>query len=126
MRNIRRQAKTGISYPARSQHRAARLYRIEHRSCRPPVPERPPRLPSELKWWNRRATVNPAWMTYVNSAAILRTEYDRETRLLHIWFRATGGPYTYYGVPEGVYEAFLAAPSKGTFYADRIRDRYGR
>lgn len=64
-------------------------------------------------------------MPQVNSTAIYRIEYDPATRRLHIWFRASGGPYTYYGVPEGVYEAFLAAPSKGTFFADHIRDRYG-
>ena len=65
-------------------------------------------------------------MPYVNSTAIYRIEYDAPTRRLDIWFRGSGGPYSYYGVPENVYEAFLASSSKGTFYADHIRDRYGR
>ena len=65
-------------------------------------------------------------MPYVSSSAIRRIEYEPATRRLHIWFVATGGPYTYYGVPEQVYEAFSASSSKGTFYADSIRDRYGR
>ena len=65
-------------------------------------------------------------MPTVNSTAIHRIEYDRKTQRLNIWFRASGGPYTYYGVPESVYEAFLAAHSKGAFYADRIKDRYSR
>lgn len=65
-------------------------------------------------------------MPYVHSTAIQRIEYEAATRRMHIWFTATGGPYTYYGVPEGVYEAFLAASSKGTFFADHIRDRYNR
>lgn len=63
-------------------------------------------------------------MPYVNSSAILRIEYDAGLRQLHIWFRESGGPYTYYGVPPNVYEAFLRAPSKGQFYNDHIRDQY--
>lgn len=65
-------------------------------------------------------------MPYVNSTAIERVEYEAETRRLHIWFTATGGPYTNYGVPEHVYEVFLASPSKGAFFAGHIRDRHNR
>lgn len=64
-------------------------------------------------------------MPYVSSTAISRIEYDSGSAQLHIWFRESGGPYTYYNVPQSVYEAFLAAPSKGQFFNDHIRDQYG-
>ena len=32
--------------------------------------------------------------------------------------------YAYEGVPEEVYDAFLAAPSHGVFFNENIRDRY--
>ena len=35
-----------------------------------------------------------------------------------------GGVYQYSGVPEAVYQAFLNAYSKGSFFHDHIRDRY--
>lgn len=60
-------------------------------------------------------------MPYVNSSAIARIEWSGGT--LSIWFHASGR-YDYYGVPESVYLAFLAARSKGQFFNDRIRDRY--
>lgn len=60
-------------------------------------------------------------MPYVNSSAISRIEWGGGT--LSIWFH-TSGRYDYFGVPENVYRAFLAASSKGTFFNDRIRDRY--
>jgi hypothetical protein len=61
-------------------------------------------------------------MPYVNSSAISRIEWANGT--LSIWFHESGR-YDYYGVPESVYHAFLAAPSKGAFFNDRIRDQYG-
>ena len=36
----------------------------------------------------------------------------------------TGSTYHYYNVPESVYKEMLAAPSKGKFYHDRIKDQY--
>ncbi|WP_299205800.1 KTSC domain-containing protein [uncultured Tateyamaria sp.] len=60
-------------------------------------------------------------MPYVNSSAISAIDWNGGT--LSIWFRQSGR-YDYFGVPESVYEAFLAAPSKGGFYNDHIRDRY--
>jgi hypothetical protein len=38
----------------------------------------------------------------------------------------SGNTYTYYGVPKDVYERFLHASSKGQFFNDYIKDRYGR
>ncbi|MCA8902453.1 MAG: KTSC domain-containing protein [Hyphomonas sp.] len=60
-------------------------------------------------------------MPSVSSTAIRRIEWSSGT--LSIWFRESGR-YDYFGVPESVYLAFLAARSKGQFYNDHIRDRY--
>ncbi|MDE4176356.1 KTSC domain-containing protein [Phaeobacter sp. PT47_59] len=60
-------------------------------------------------------------MPLVRSSAIARIEWDNGT--LSIWFHESGR-YDYYGVPEAIYRAFLAAPSKGSFYNARIKDRY--
>ncbi|MGC9368820.1 MAG: KTSC domain-containing protein [Paracoccaceae bacterium] len=60
-------------------------------------------------------------MPNVNSSAVSRIEWSNGT--LSIWFYESGR-YDYYGVPHSVYEAFLAAPSKGGFFNDYIRDRY--
>jgi len=61
---------------------------------------------------------------YVVSTAVSRIEFASGT--MAVWFVESGGPYTYYGVPEQVYRAFLAAASKGRFFNDHIKDRYGR
>ncbi|WP_425537458.1 KTSC domain-containing protein [Phaeobacter gallaeciensis] len=60
-------------------------------------------------------------MPPVRSSAISRIEWNNGT--LSIWFHESGR-YDHHGVPESVYRAFLAAPSKGGFYNDRIKDRY--
>ena len=61
-------------------------------------------------------------MPYVSSSAISRIEWDGGT--LSIWF-CESGRYDYPGVPQHIYNAFLAAPSKGTYYNNHIKDRYG-
>lgn len=61
-------------------------------------------------------------MPYVSSSAINRIEWGGGT--LSIWFHESGR-YDYYNVPEALYEQFLAARSKGTFFNDNIRDQYG-
>lgn len=43
--------------------------------------------------------------------------------MLEIAFRE-GGIYQYHGVPHGVYEALMRAPSKGRYFHDHIKDRY--
>ena len=64
-------------------------------------------------------------MPYVQSSAIRRIEYDDARGVLQIWFQESGGPYNYPGVPRSLYERFLNASSKGSFFNDHIRDRYG-
>ncbi len=63
-------------------------------------------------------------MPSVISSAIARIEHDPATDDLRVWFHESGGPYTYVGVPAGVYRAFLASPSKGRFFNEEIRDRF--
>ncbi len=62
-------------------------------------------------------------MTPVRSSNIAAIGYDDANSHLYVYFHA-GARYRYSGVPSGVYEAFLAARSKGEFLWDRIRDRY--
>jgi hypothetical protein len=62
-------------------------------------------------------------MPRVDSAAILAVEHDAEAERMAIRF-VSGETYVYDEVPRAVYEAFLAAPSKGTFFQAEIRGRY--
>lgn len=62
-------------------------------------------------------------MPYVSSSAMSRVEWNNGT--LSIWFKGSG-KYDYYNVPESVYERLLSSSSKGQFFNDHIRDRYGR
>jgi hypothetical protein len=62
-------------------------------------------------------------MPTVSSSAIQRIEFDELTHRLYITF-TSGKTYTYYGVPRSVYERFVNAGSKGSFFNDHIKDRY--
>jgi hypothetical protein len=59
----------------------------------------------------------------VESSAIQRIEYDRETKTLFVIF-VDGDAYAYLEVPQPVQQAFMVAESKGRFFAEQIRDRY--
>jgi hypothetical protein len=63
-------------------------------------------------------------MPSVRSSAMYRVEYDEASRRLDIWFTKTGR-YSYYGVPLVIYLGLLRAPSKGTYFNDNIRERFG-
>ncbi|WP_305699374.1 KTSC domain-containing protein [Phenylobacterium sp.] len=60
----------------------------------------------------------------VDSDAISEIAYDARRGRLVVRFRG-GKTYAYRDVPAGVHEAFIAAESKGRFFQDEIRDRYG-
>lgn len=62
-------------------------------------------------------------MPDVDSSAIERISHDEATRQLHVRF-VGGRRYAYSGVPRRVYDAFLAAESKGAFFNHHIRDLY--
>lgn len=58
----------------------------------------------------------------VDSSAIAVVEYGAGQRLdIEL---TNGRVYRYFDVPRDVYEAFMAAESKGRFYNDHIRDAY--
>ena len=62
-------------------------------------------------------------MPHIESKALLGLEYSPADRALFLRF-ASGEWYAYVEVPPEVYAAFLAAPSKGRFFQDQVRDRY--
>lgn len=57
------------------------------------------------------------------SSVIRLFSYDQGRRQLHVTFQ-TGRAYVYDEVPPEVYEDFVAASSKGTFFNQTIRDHY--
>ena len=59
----------------------------------------------------------------VESTAIRAISYDRRSQQLRVVFQS-GAEYAYDQVPEEVHRDFLAAESKGNFFAHEIRDRY--
>jgi KTSC domain len=63
-------------------------------------------------------------MPRVRSSAMHRVEFDANARQLDIWFNDTGR-YSYYGLPAAIYEGLINAGSKGRYFNDHIRDRFG-
>ena len=63
-------------------------------------------------------------MPAVESRAIRSVDYDAESRTLFVRFRESGELYAYLEVPATEYDAFLAAESKGRFFAERVRPVY--
>ena len=59
----------------------------------------------------------------VTSTTFSSLGYDPVRELLEAEF-LHGGVYRYYHVPEAVWMNFLAAESKGGYFARHIRDRY--
>jgi hypothetical protein len=57
------------------------------------------------------------------STAIRFISYDEGSQRLSVTF-VTGRLYLYERVPREVYDAFLRAPSRGSFFNSEIRDRY--
>ena len=50
--------------------------------------------------------------------------YSLEAATLEVEFRS-GAVYRYFDVPTPIYDCFLAAASKGTFFNDSVRTRFG-
>lgn len=61
-------------------------------------------------------------MPPVDSSVVRSIQYDAAARTLTV--RLVHGLYVYEDVPEPIYRAFLAAPSKGAFYNSEVRDRF--
>jgi hypothetical protein len=65
-----------------------------------------------------------SWIATPDSSAIAGFGYKKEKRVLTIDFKEGRRRYDYYEVPEAVFERMKAAPSKGQFFAENIRDVY--
>jgi len=63
-------------------------------------------------------------MQPIESSSVAAIGYDAATSELHVRFRDSGVTYVYYGVEPSVFQAFLAADSKGRFVNTRLRRRY--
>ena len=59
----------------------------------------------------------------VVSTSIVSIGFDADNATLEIEF-VIGSIYRYRNVEEDVYESFLAAPSKGSFFHEHIKDAY--
>ncbi len=62
-------------------------------------------------------------MPPVDSSAIDFVRYEPALAELTITFNS-GKRYVYFGIPRGVSDALLAAPSIGAYFNAHIRDRY--
>jgi hypothetical protein len=60
---------------------------------------------------------------FVASSTIQSMGYDAASSTLEIEF-LTGSIYQYYNVPEHIYEQMCAAPSKGQFLHQYIKNAY--
>jgi lysyl-tRNA synthetase class 2 len=60
----------------------------------------------------------------VDSTTLRSLAYDADRRLLQIEFQDRS-QYQYFDVPVSVQEAFLGAPSKGAYFNQFIRPRFG-
>jgi len=59
----------------------------------------------------------------VESATLVAIGYDDICEVLQLEFRSHA-IYRYFGVPGSVYEALVAAPSKGRYFNGAIRGRF--
>jgi KTSC domain len=62
-------------------------------------------------------------MPQVQSSNISEIEYDEANERLEILF-TTGGRYSYEGVSKEMYQAFLGASSKGSFFHQFVKGKY--
>jgi hypothetical protein len=58
------------------------------------------------------------------STTISKSTYDPKTRVLSVWFVASGKRYDYDAVPPETYAALRGAFSKGRFFNEYIRNRF--
>ena len=58
------------------------------------------------------------------STSIRRSEYDPHTRVLSVWFVASGRRYDYEDVPAEIHDGLRNAFAKGRFFNEQIRNRF--
>jgi hypothetical protein len=62
-------------------------------------------------------------MVAVRSSNVAAHGYDHATQTLAVKFQS-GGTYHYAGVPHDLAVQFAAAPSKGSFFAAHVRNKF--
>lgn len=60
----------------------------------------------------------------VASSLVASVGYGSEAQTLEVRF-CNGRTYRYFNVPVAIYESFVAASSKGFFFNDVVRGRFG-
>ena len=60
----------------------------------------------------------------VESTLIQQVGYDAATQTLTVKLVTDGSVYEYLGVPQAVYDQFMAAESKGNFFTKNIKNVY--
>jgi hypothetical protein len=63
------------------------------------------------------------WISTSDSSAIEGFGYAAAQRTLEVKFK-NGQSYTYFNVPEKIFVAMQAAPSKGHFVTEQVKGRY--
>jgi hypothetical protein len=63
-------------------------------------------------------------MIYVDSSNVEAIGYDADAQELHVQFLSSGGYYVYHDVPRHVFDAFMSAPSKGSFLNREVKGVY--
>ncbi|MER8646666.1 KTSC domain-containing protein [Mesorhizobium sp. M1252] len=58
------------------------------------------------------------------STSISKFDYDPNTRVLSVWFVASGKHYEFLDVPAEAFAAFKSAFAKGRYFNSHIRNRY--
>ena len=58
------------------------------------------------------------------STSISKFDYDPNTRVLSIWFVASGKHYEFLDVPVEAFAAFQSAFAKGRYFNNHIRNNY--
>jgi hypothetical protein len=59
----------------------------------------------------------------VSSSSIVSVGYDAASETLEIEFQ-NGSVYQYYNIGQSTFDEFMAAPSKGKFFAYQIRNAF--
>ena len=62
-------------------------------------------------------------MKKVRSSNVAAIGFDEDSGALYVEFHS-GARYRYLGVPLSVFQSLEAAPSKGKFFTNNIRDHY--
>lgn len=65
----------------------------------------------------------PVARSFPKSSAIDRAVYDPESRVLDLCYKE-GDRYSYFGVPEALFEALCAAPSAGAFVNRYVKPHF--